>query len=102
MREGRERVNYNGDQKVAFFRLFSFANRFDTVLMIVGTISAVANGLAQPLMMLTLGNLVNSFGTSVPSTLLHNVSKVLPFLSRVISRHFFFFFNLHLFKIFIR
>ncbi|XP_057465279.1 ABC transporter B family member 9-like [Actinidia eriantha] len=76
MREGRETVNYNGDQKVAFFRLFSFANRFDTVLMIVGTISAIANGLAQPLMMLTLGNLVNSFGTSAPSTLLHNVSKV--------------------------
>ncbi|GFY88629.1 hypothetical protein Acr_06g0005690 [Actinidia rufa] len=75
MTEGRERVN-NGDQKVAFYRLFSFANRLDIVLMIVGTISAVANGMAQPLMMLTFGNIVNSFGTSVPSTLLHNVSKV--------------------------
>ncbi|XP_058196058.1 ABC transporter B family member 9 isoform X2 [Rhododendron vialii] len=72
----RERGDGKGDQKVAFYRLFSLGDRLDTGLMIVGTISATLNGLAQPFLTLIFGNVINSFGTSDPSHVLHEVSKV--------------------------
>ncbi|PSS28982.1 ABC transporter B family member 9 like [Actinidia chinensis var. chinensis] len=75
MRERRERAS-NGDQKVAFYRLFSFADRLDVALMAVGTISAVVTGLTQPLMTLIFGTLINSFGDSDRSRVVHEVSKV--------------------------
>ncbi|KAM3251173.1 hypothetical protein P3L10_005243 [Capsicum annuum] len=42
----------NGDEKVAFYKLFSFADRVDIALMIIGTIGAIGEGLTQPLMTL--------------------------------------------------
>ncbi|XP_058212254.1 ABC transporter B family member 9-like isoform X2 [Rhododendron vialii] len=75
MRENREEVNGKVDRKVAFYRLFSFADRVDIGLMMVGAVSGLANGLAQPLMMLVFGGLVNSFGFSPPSQVVHEVSK---------------------------
>ncbi|XAR59296.1 Xenobiotic-transporting ATPase [Bertholletia excelsa] len=65
-----------GDQRVAFYRLFAFADRRDKVLMVVGSLAAAANGLAQPLMTLIFGYLVNSFATSARSQVLHEVSQV--------------------------
>lgn len=79
MREDREEVNGKVDRKVAFYRLFSFADRVDIGLMMVGAVSGLANGLAQPLMMLVFGGLVNSFGFSPPSLVVHEVSKVFYF-----------------------
>ena len=57
----------NGKQEearfsVPFHKLFSFADSTDVLLMIVGTIGAVANGAAMPLMTVLFGNLVQSFG----------------------------------------
>ncbi|KAF7145062.1 hypothetical protein RHSIM_Rhsim04G0241300 [Rhododendron simsii] len=75
MREDREEVNGKVDRKVAFYRLFSFADRVDIGLMMVGAVSGLANGLAQPLMMLVFGGLINSFGFSPPSQVVHEVSK---------------------------
>lgn len=49
------------DEKVPFHKLFSFADRKDIVLMIFGTISAVANGMTNPLLTILFGNLVNAF-----------------------------------------
>ncbi|KAJ6423834.1 hypothetical protein OIU84_024747 [Salix udensis] len=64
------------DQKVAFHKLFTFADRLDVALMIVGTLSAIANGLAQPLMTLIFGQLINSFGAGDRSNIVKEVSKV--------------------------
>ncbi|XP_047307497.1 ABC transporter B family member 9-like [Impatiens glandulifera] len=63
-------------QKVSFYKLFSFADRLDLVLMIVGTIAAIGNGLIQPLMTLIFGQLINTFGATDSSQILHQVSKV--------------------------
>ncbi|KAJ6424094.1 hypothetical protein OIU84_024967 [Salix udensis] len=63
-------------QKVKFHKLFTFADRLDVVLMIVGTLSAIANGLSQPLMTLIFGQLINSFGASDRSNIVKEVSKV--------------------------
>lgn len=67
------------EQKVAFYKLFSFADQLDVVLMVIGTIGGIANGLCQPLMTLIFGQLINSFGTSDNATVVHQVSKVLSF-----------------------
>ncbi len=70
------------NQRVPFYKLFSFADRLDVILMIVGTISAMGNGLTQPLMTLIFGQLINSFGSSNPSNVVKEVSKVcMPFLA---------------------
>lgn len=63
-------------QKVPFYMLFNFADHLDVTLMIIGTISAVANGLASPLMTLFLGNVINAFGSSNPADAIKQVSKV--------------------------
>ncbi|XP_021764176.1 ABC transporter B family member 9-like [Chenopodium quinoa] len=79
--EERTRNSSNGnnrevEQKVAFYKLFSFADKWDIILMIVGSISAIANGVAQPLMTLILGQIINSFGSTDAEHVVHEVSKV--------------------------
>lgn len=68
--------NKGVDQKVSFFKLFAFADRLDVLYMVVGTIAASANGLAQPLMTLIFGKLINSFGSSDRDHVVKEVSKV--------------------------
>ncbi|CAK7348529.1 unnamed protein product [Dovyalis caffra] len=54
-----------GDEEtktVPFLKLFSFADSTDILLMILGTIGAVANGASFPVMSILFGDLVNSFG----------------------------------------
>ncbi|KAM0936370.1 putative ABC-type xenobiotic transporter [Dioscorea sansibarensis] len=50
------------EQSVAFHELFSFADRFDLVLMAAGTIGAIFHGSAMPVFFLFLGDLFNGFG----------------------------------------
>ncbi|CBI30804.3 unnamed protein product, partial [Vitis vinifera] len=44
--------------------------------MIVGTVCAMANGMTQPLMTLIFGQLINTFGDSDPSHVVHEVSRL--------------------------
>ncbi|KAG6544499.1 hypothetical protein Mapa_014137 [Marchantia paleacea] len=53
---------------VSIRELFSFADNVDRVLIIVGTVAAICNGLAQPLMTLVFGQLINAFGQNVTNT----------------------------------
>ncbi|KAL3834874.1 hypothetical protein ACJIZ3_009610 [Penstemon smallii] len=64
------------DEKVGFHKLFTFADKFDVTLIIIGTIGAICNGLTQPTMTLFFGQLINSFGESGQSDVVHVVSKV--------------------------
>ncbi|XP_038978077.1 ABC transporter B family member 11-like [Phoenix dactylifera] len=62
---------------VPFYKLFVFADSTDIILMILGTVGAVANGLALPLMTVLFGNLIESFGgASDIHDVVHRVSKV--------------------------
>ncbi|CAN7118774.1 unnamed protein product [Brassica rapa subsp. narinosa] len=76
--ERDEKMEKNGgeNQKVSFFKLFSFADKTDVALMVIGTISAVANGVTQPLMTLIFGQLINAFGTTDPDHMVKEVWKV--------------------------
>lgn len=88
--------NKSGEEEtkkgVPFYKLFVFADSLDIILMIIGTIASVANGLAFPVMTILLGHLLNVFGNNMDlhrfiefdalgknadmHALLHEVSKV--------------------------
>lgn len=48
---------------VSFWRLFRCADSFDYLLMFVGTVGAIVNGLTLPAMLIIQGRLINTFGT---------------------------------------
>ncbi|KAJ4899962.1 ABC transporter B family member 9 [Raphanus sativus] len=75
-RDETMKKNGGANQKVSFFKLFSFADKTDVALMTIGTISAVANGVTQPLMTLIFGQLINAFGTTDPDHMVKEVWKV--------------------------
>ncbi|KAM3398909.1 hypothetical protein P3S68_002425 [Capsicum galapagoense] len=61
---------------IAFYKLFSFADNIDKILMFFGTIGATGNGLCQVLVAVFFGDLVDSFGLNRTSNVLQEVSKV--------------------------
>ncbi|KAK1589316.1 hypothetical protein Q3G72_032695 [Acer saccharum] len=72
---GEENNKDDQNQKVSFYKLFTFADRLDVVMMIVGTLSAIMGGLAQPLMSVIFGEIVDSFGTATADNVVSVVSK---------------------------
>ncbi|CAN4113601.1 unnamed protein product [Withania somnifera] len=64
-------------ETVPFYKLFSFADSTDIVLMISGTIGAIGNGVSLPLMTILFGELTDSFGQNQNNKdVLRVVSKV--------------------------
>ncbi|CAA0808893.1 ABC transporter B family member 11 [Striga hermonthica] len=61
---------------IPFYKLFTFADSRDKILMIVGTIGAIGSGLAQPLMTLIFGELIDVFGKANKDSIVSEVSKV--------------------------
>ncbi|GAU40576.1 hypothetical protein TSUD_35930 [Trifolium subterraneum] len=51
-------------ETVPFHKLFTFADSTDILLMVVGTIGAIGNGLGLPLMTLLFGQMIDSFGSN--------------------------------------
>ncbi|KAK8954256.1 ABC transporter B family member 9 [Platanthera zijinensis] len=64
------------DEKVALYKLFSFADANDVLLMAVGGMAAVASGLSMPLMTFIFGKLINAFGVAGRDNVVYEVSKV--------------------------
>ncbi|XP_009347047.1 ABC transporter B family member 19 [Pyrus x bretschneideri] len=50
------------EQSLPFFQLFSFADKYDWMLMIFGSLGAVVHGSSMPLFFLMFGEMVNGFG----------------------------------------
>lgn len=85
---GRENSNSKpvAVRRVPLYRLFAFADRTDALLMGVGAIAAVANGMAQPVMTFIFGQVIDAFGSSAShDDMLHRVVKVPPFIHTVAS-----------------
>lgn len=62
---------------VHIYKLFSFADSADLFLMILGSLGALANGAAMPLMTVLFGNAIQSFGGAKDiHDVVHRVSKV--------------------------
>ncbi|RRT41128.1 hypothetical protein B296_00047118 [Ensete ventricosum] len=66
------------EQSAAFHELFSFADRWDCLLMAAGSVGAVVHGSAMPVFFLLFGDLVNGFGKNQHHLMVmtHEVSKV--------------------------
>lgn len=62
---------------VPYYKLFSFADSIDILLIALGTIAAVGNGITVPLMPVLLGNIINAFGES------RNTKQVVDEVSKV-------------------
>lgn len=73
--EGREKTAAE-EKAVAFYKLFGFADSIDKILMIIGSIGAVGNGISVPLMTVLFGELVDSFGQNQTKAVISVVSKV--------------------------
>lgn len=62
---------------VPFYKLFSFADTADILLMILGSVGAVANGAALPISTILFGRIVQSFtGAEQTHDVTSRVSKV--------------------------
>ncbi|KAF9617734.1 hypothetical protein IFM89_038276 [Coptis chinensis] len=72
--------NSKGEESVGtvpYYRLFSFADSNDVLLMIIGTIASVGNGVCMPIMTILFGDLINAFGENANSkNTAHEVSKI--------------------------
>lgn len=66
---------------VPLYKLFSFADSLDHILMFVGTVGAIGNGISMPLMTLIFGNMINAFGGS------SSTKEVVDEVSKVINHH---------------
>ncbi|KAI3969945.1 hypothetical protein MKW92_004559 [Papaver armeniacum] len=73
-KEGKEEIVVTN--LVPFFKLFSFADSKDVILMVVGTVSAFVNGWKMPIMAVLGGQLINSFASTDGSDVLKQVSKI--------------------------
>ncbi|KAL9318789.1 hypothetical protein ACSQ67_015306 [Phaseolus vulgaris] len=64
-------------ETVPFFKLFAFADSTDILLMVVGTIGAIGNGMGLPIMTLLFGEMIDSFGSNQQNpNVVEAVSKV--------------------------
>ncbi|CAL4954981.1 unnamed protein product [Urochloa decumbens] len=78
-RDGREETKdaaAAAKKKVSLLSMFRYADRLDVLLMVVGAVGAVANGMAAPLVTVLFGNVIDSFGGSTTQNIIHKVSKV--------------------------
>ena len=62
---------------VSLYKLFSFADPLDRLLMFIGTVGAIGNGISLPLLILIVGTMINAFGESTTSKVVDEVSKVI-------------------------
>ncbi|KAL3652974.1 ATP-binding cassette, sub-B (MDR TAP), member 4 [Castilleja foliolosa] len=61
---------------VPFHKLFAFSDFWDKILMVVGIMGAIGNGLNPPLMAFLFGDMANAFGTSQNENVLPLVRDV--------------------------
>ncbi|KAL7140951.1 hypothetical protein ABFS83_08G021500 [Erythranthe nasuta] len=50
------------EQSLPFYQLFSFADKYDLILMITGSLGAIVHGSSMPVFFLLFGEMVNGFG----------------------------------------
>lgn len=69
------------EQTLPFYKLFSFADKYDCFLMTIGTLGAIVHGSAMPVFFLLFGQMVNGFGKNQNdlNKLTGEVSKVVKF-----------------------
>ncbi|KAK9741149.1 hypothetical protein RND81_03G085300 [Saponaria officinalis] len=67
----------NKEQTLPFYQLFTFADKYDYILMGFGSLGAIIHGSSMPVFFLLFGQMVNGFGQNQTDlhTMVHEVSK---------------------------
>ncbi|KAF7809481.1 ABC transporter B family member 2 [Senna tora] len=75
--EEKKKLQGKKQQKVSFFKLFSFADLYDYVLMGIGSIGACVHGASVPVFFVFFGKLINIIGLAYlfPKEASHKVAK---------------------------
>ncbi|KAI3888355.1 hypothetical protein MKX03_003107 [Papaver bracteatum] len=68
--------NHQEKVKVPFYKLFPFADRYDVLMMFMGTISSIGSGIGMPMLVLLSGHFIHTLGTTEPSGLVPYVNKI--------------------------
>ncbi|XP_022880672.1 ABC transporter B family member 19-like [Olea europaea var. sylvestris] len=70
-------VDKKKELSLSFYQLFSFADKYDIVLMTCGTLGAIIHGSSMPVFFLLFGEMVNGFGKNQMDLhqMTHEVSK---------------------------
>lgn len=78
IKEGDVKKKKEEAPSVSFWKLFSFADAYDGLLIFWGTVGACVHGVAIPVFFIFFGKLINAFGTyhSNPEKMSAEVSKV--------------------------
>ncbi|KAL0332061.1 UNVERIFIED_CONTAM: ABC transporter B family member 19 [Sesamum calycinum] len=65
------------EQSLPFYQLFSFADKYDIILMISGSLGAIIHGSSMPVFFLLFGEMVNGFGKNQTDLhkMTHEVAK---------------------------
>ena len=68
----------NKEQSLPFYQLFTFADKYDYLLMISGSLGAIIHGSSMPVFFLLFGEMVNGFGKNQSdlTKMTHEVAKV--------------------------
>ncbi|KAG5130022.1 hypothetical protein JHK84_036419 [Glycine max] len=75
--DSKSKVKDESAKTVPLYKLFSFADPLDHLLMFVGAVGAIGNGISMPLMTLIFGNMINAFGATENSNeVVDEVSKL--------------------------
>ena len=57
----------SASQSVPYYRLYSYADRLDIILIVLGCIGAIIHGLALPIFFVVFGDVVDALGTDKTS-----------------------------------
>ncbi|KAL2338875.1 hypothetical protein Fmac_013321 [Flemingia macrophylla] len=60
--DSKSKAKEEAAKTVPLYKLFYFADPLDHLLMFMGTVGAIGNGVSMPLMTLIFGNMINAFG----------------------------------------
>ncbi|CAH8387034.1 unnamed protein product [Eruca vesicaria subsp. sativa] len=72
-----KKEDHEETKTVPFYKLFAFADSFDFLLMVLGTLGSIGNGLGFPIMTILFGDLVDAFGQNqTNANVSDKVSKV--------------------------
>ncbi|XP_061356634.1 ABC transporter B family member 19-like [Gastrolobium bilobum] len=79
---GRDEPNKNVVRALPFFKLLSYADLVDWILMGLGTIGSIVHGMALPVGYLLLGKALNAFGNNItdPDAMVRALKKVVPYV----------------------
>jgi ATP-binding cassette subfamily B (MDR/TAP) protein 1 len=72
----KEEVAMDRGKKVSFMGLFRYSDGTDLLLMLVGTVAALANGMSQPVMTVIFGDVIDAFGGATTGNVLNRVNTV--------------------------